>query len=347
MSCVRLMRCLAKPNFIFSSIHRNFSGTPSLFIGRDGLPVETDPHKLRAYVCGSDMVKENRQDVKVKEDHEYPDWLWELRTGLPPPLEELDPNTKYYWRRLRNELFRTHPRVTCLTSPHPRVTCLTSPHPRVICLTSPHPRVTCLTSPHRGRCSEVLVCGQHNHCTTPVNNTTTVQHLSTTQPLHSSSGVLRVVAAVTCVSNRDYVKCKASSYTDTLEASSTLTCASQHSAHCTGDGNAVFKGVKAARRCQTGLYLNSSVGRSVHYFRAKAVQDALTLNLNPQQTPTCTDDDRHSIKFIYTEHHHWVMVVQHQTFSLLVVGGSGSAPQQRCKAPQQRCRAPQQRCRHV
>ena len=46
------------------------------------LPVETDPRRLRDYVCGSHMVKEGRQDVQVKQDHEYPDWLWQLRTGV-------------------------------------------------------------------------------------------------------------------------------------------------------------------------------------------------------------------------------------------------------------------------
>ncbi|KAK7017964.1 Mitochondrial ribosomal protein L54 [Halocaridina rubra] len=65
------------------------------------LPVETDAEKLVNYVCGSNPVKENPQDIKLKDDSEYPDWLWTLRTGKPPPLEEMDPNTKQYWRRLR------------------------------------------------------------------------------------------------------------------------------------------------------------------------------------------------------------------------------------------------------
>ncbi|XP_027209470.1 large ribosomal subunit protein mL54 [Penaeus vannamei] len=65
------------------------------------LPVETDPVKLANYVCGSDPVKENPQDIQLKDDSEYPDWLWTLRTGKPPPLRDMDPNTKQYWRRLR------------------------------------------------------------------------------------------------------------------------------------------------------------------------------------------------------------------------------------------------------
>ncbi|CAH2251887.1 jg13809 [Pararge aegeria aegeria] len=50
------------------------------------LPVETDPEKLVNY---------------IKDDSEYPDWLWTLNTGKPPRIEDLDPNTKQYWIRVR------------------------------------------------------------------------------------------------------------------------------------------------------------------------------------------------------------------------------------------------------
>lgn len=62
------------------------------------LPVETDPHKLTNYCCGSNILKEG-EDFKLKEDSEYPDWLWTLRLGPPEPLEEMDPTTKEYWER--------------------------------------------------------------------------------------------------------------------------------------------------------------------------------------------------------------------------------------------------------
>lgn len=86
--------------------------------------VEKDPHKLVNYVCGSNIYNEG-EDVKVNEcldwkdlsdifesinlmftlqikpESEYPDWLWEIHVGPPQKLEELDPNTKHYWRRLR------------------------------------------------------------------------------------------------------------------------------------------------------------------------------------------------------------------------------------------------------
>jgi hypothetical protein len=44
------------------------------------IPVETDSQKLVSYVCGSNLFKEG-DDIKLKPDEEYPDWLWTLRTG--------------------------------------------------------------------------------------------------------------------------------------------------------------------------------------------------------------------------------------------------------------------------
>ncbi|XP_034826286.1 large ribosomal subunit protein mL54 [Maniola hyperantus] len=64
------------------------------------LPVETDPEKLVNYVCGSNIYITG-EDVKIKDESEYPDWLWTLNTGKPPRIEDLDPNTKQYWIRVR------------------------------------------------------------------------------------------------------------------------------------------------------------------------------------------------------------------------------------------------------
>lgn len=64
------------------------------------VPVETDAQKLVNYVCGSNLLK-GGEDMKLKADDEYPDWLWTLRTGKAPSLEELDPDTKEYWRKVR------------------------------------------------------------------------------------------------------------------------------------------------------------------------------------------------------------------------------------------------------
>ena len=63
--------------------------------------IETDTIKLTTMLCGGNIMKEGSDPV-LKEDSEYPDWLWNLHTDRRPvPLEELDPDTYAYWRRLR------------------------------------------------------------------------------------------------------------------------------------------------------------------------------------------------------------------------------------------------------
>lgn len=63
------------------------------------LPVEEDVNKLLNYVCGSNIYKQG-EDIKLKPDSEYPEWLWKIRTE-PLKLSDLDPNTKQYWRYIR------------------------------------------------------------------------------------------------------------------------------------------------------------------------------------------------------------------------------------------------------
>ncbi|KFM62682.1 39S ribosomal protein L54, mitochondrial, partial [Stegodyphus mimosarum] len=89
-------RCFAKT--ILGAITGKAKLLGGAFEKKKPLPVETDPHKLVNYCCGSNIYKEG-EDVKLKSDDEYPEWLWTLRLGPPPPLEEMDPNTKEYWER--------------------------------------------------------------------------------------------------------------------------------------------------------------------------------------------------------------------------------------------------------
>ncbi|XP_065570341.1 large ribosomal subunit protein mL54-like [Artemia franciscana] len=63
------------------------------------LPVETDPVKLVTYCCGSNFMKEG-EDIKLKEDSEYPEWLWNLRLK-EKNLEDMDPETLEYWEYVR------------------------------------------------------------------------------------------------------------------------------------------------------------------------------------------------------------------------------------------------------
>ncbi|XP_054738736.1 39S ribosomal protein L54, mitochondrial [Anastrepha obliqua] len=64
------------------------------------IPVETDVNKLVSYVCGSNILKTG-QDIKLKPDSEYPEWLWSLNVDRITPVDEMDPETKQYWRRIR------------------------------------------------------------------------------------------------------------------------------------------------------------------------------------------------------------------------------------------------------
>lgn len=107
--------------------------------------VEKDTNKLVNFVCGSNIyvegedikvnlihpshifiVKANRvafvlkisylindliQLFQLKPESEYPDWLWNIHIGPPKKLEELDPNSKEYWRRVRKMALRQNNRL--------------------------------------------------------------------------------------------------------------------------------------------------------------------------------------------------------------------------------------------
>ncbi|XP_013407228.1 39S ribosomal protein L54, mitochondrial isoform X2 [Lingula anatina] len=65
------------------------------------LPVEGDVKKLIMNCSGLNYMKEG-PEVKLKEDHEYPEWLWKLNTERPTAsLEGLDEDSDIYWYRVR------------------------------------------------------------------------------------------------------------------------------------------------------------------------------------------------------------------------------------------------------
>merc|ERR1712098_714123 len=74
------------------------------------LDVETDARKLVTQVCGLNYKLEGDhlvEPVMIKEDSEYPDWLWTLNVERPlPPLEERDPETKEYWMQVLRDMKR-------------------------------------------------------------------------------------------------------------------------------------------------------------------------------------------------------------------------------------------------
>lgn len=45
------------------------------------LPVETDAKRLVTHLCGSNLLAEGGQDVELKPNNEYPEWLWNLHVG--------------------------------------------------------------------------------------------------------------------------------------------------------------------------------------------------------------------------------------------------------------------------
>ena len=49
------------------------------------------------FCCGANYYK-NGDEIKLKDDNNYPEWLWNLPLK-PPRLYELNPNTKEYWEK--------------------------------------------------------------------------------------------------------------------------------------------------------------------------------------------------------------------------------------------------------
>merc|ERR1719414_2066677 len=65
---------------------------------------ESDPKKLVEYCCGSNYFLEG-EDVKLKPDSEYPDWLFTMDVKRPKPMahEMEDKTTIEYYEKVKEE----------------------------------------------------------------------------------------------------------------------------------------------------------------------------------------------------------------------------------------------------
>lgn len=99
-----ISRLFARSSIASTTTHfvRNavaFKGSTSTGKKRFRQPVKDDAEYLCTHVSGSNIFK-NGEDVKIKDDSEYPDWIWTEKLDGYPTLEELDPNSKEYWEVL-------------------------------------------------------------------------------------------------------------------------------------------------------------------------------------------------------------------------------------------------------
>ncbi|XP_060073266.1 large ribosomal subunit protein mL54-like [Ylistrum balloti] len=100
--CLRIatscpLRCLQNVNMITAS----YAKATGIKVARLNLEVEKDPHKLVNYLCGGNIYKTG-EEIQLKPDEEYPDWLWELRIERKAPdLEELEYGSYEYWAKAK------------------------------------------------------------------------------------------------------------------------------------------------------------------------------------------------------------------------------------------------------
>ncbi|KTG36564.1 hypothetical protein cypCar_00022401 [Cyprinus carpio] len=72
-----------------------------------GPEVCKDPVRLCTHAIGANIFKQG-EDPLIKPKEEYPEWLFELDLGPPKKLNELEPDSREYWKLLRKEHIWRH-----------------------------------------------------------------------------------------------------------------------------------------------------------------------------------------------------------------------------------------------
>ncbi|CAO1366955.1 unnamed protein product [Diamesa serratosioi] len=113
LTTVFFNRWYSKPAAALGTKKKKVGGKLGPVAQKKVIPVETDTNKLVNFVCGSNTMKTG-QDIKLKSNEEYPEWLFNLNVGAPLTLEDLDPESKQYWRKLRKMALRRNNQISKL-----------------------------------------------------------------------------------------------------------------------------------------------------------------------------------------------------------------------------------------
>lgn len=63
----------------------------------------TDPKVLQSTCVGLNMLKEGGEEVQLKDDSEYPDWLWEMDVTPKTQPEHFEEGTEEYYRAIEKK----------------------------------------------------------------------------------------------------------------------------------------------------------------------------------------------------------------------------------------------------
>lgn len=99
-NCGAYLKTVLAVSMLGGALKKKKMGKLGPIVEKVVLPVETDTEKLTKYLCGGNIYKTG-EEIPLKPDSEYPDWLWNLRLGPRPLLEELEPGSREYWKVAR------------------------------------------------------------------------------------------------------------------------------------------------------------------------------------------------------------------------------------------------------